>query len=171
MIKSKLKRHYIQKKTQKLSKAKNGKSVVSNKKIQSVGILTQDQFFKKYNLQELIENSLELRNSKIYSYRKFEKGQEKSYKHFSENDFDWKAEVIENSLQSFLDEPFDLLICFYPTNHSYLDYVSLLSKSTFKVGFAGVNSNLFDLEVSIEESEIEKFFREIKKYLTILNKL
>ena len=171
MISSKLKQHFVKKKADKLSVNRNGKKAVSNKKIQSVGILTEEKFFQEYNLQKLVEENLGARNPKIYSYRKFDKNHEKSYKHFSENDFDWKAQVVESSLQSFLDQSFDLLICFYPTNHPYLDYTALLSQARFKVGFTGVDSNLFDLEISVKESEIDNFFIETKKYLTILNKL
>ena len=171
MISSKLKQHFVKKKTVKLSVKRNGKKAVSNKKVQSVGILTEEKFFQEYDLQKLVEEHLGLRNPKVYSYRKFDKNQEQSYKHFSENDFDWKAQIIESSFQSFLDQTFDVLICFFPTNHPYLDYTALLSQATFKVGFTGVDANLFDLEISVKASEVDEFFVETKKYLTILNKL
>jgi len=156
MISSKLKQHFVKKKTVKLSVKRNGKKAVSNKKVQSVGILTEEKFFQEYDLQKLVEEHLGLRNPKVYSYRKFDKNQEQSYKHFSENDFDWKAQIIESSFQ---------------TNHPYLDYTALLSQATFKVGFTGVDANLFDLEISVKASEVDEFFVETKKYLTILNKL
>lgn len=142
-----------------------------NKKIGSVGILTQEEFFVQSDLQEVVTNELDLRNPRIYSYRKFDKHQESSFKHFSDKDFNWKAEIIEPSFQSFLDHPFDLLICYYTKRHPVLEYCVLRSNATFKIGFAGINADLFDLEIALETAETDRFFAEAKKYLTILKKI
>lgn len=172
MISSKLKQHFIKKKIGKLLTNHEVRSTNEvNKKIASVGIITQEELFTQYDLQSLVTDQLGLRNPRVYSYRKFEKHQEASFKHFSEQDFNWKAEIIQPSLQSFLDHPFDLLICFYPKRHSILEYSTLLSKASFKIGFAGINSDLFDLEIALESSELDDFLFEARKYLTILQKI
>lgn len=172
MISSKLKQHFIKKKTGKLladDTLRNREGI--NEKIISVGIITKEEFYVQHDLQLAVEKQLELRNPRIYSYRKFDKHQEQSFKHFSNKDFNWKGEIIEPSLQSFLDHPYDLLLCYYTKPNLFLEYTTLLSRATFKVGFAEVNLDLFDLEITTKSSELDDFFTETSKYLSILNKI
>jgi len=172
MISSKLKQHFIQKKIGKLLTNRSERNTNEvNKKVASVGIITEEKFFTEYDLQSAVESQLELRNPRIYSYRKFEKHQESSFKHFSERDFNWKAEITQPSFQNFIDHPFDLLICYYPKHHAILEYSTLKSKAAFKVGFGGINPDLFDLEIAVEPSKLDGFLFETKKYLTILKKI
>ena len=53
----------------------------------------------------------------------------------------------------------------------YLEYATAKSNSKYKAGFTGVNSDLFDIEVKVEMTEVDQFLSELKKYLIILNKL
>ena len=171
MITSKIKHHFIKKKTGKLLKNLSLKVADVNKKINTVAIITLDSSSKIHDFQEILIDKLQLRNPKIYSFRKFSKEDEKSYKHFSEMDFDIKGKVIEPSFQNFLEEPFNLLICYFSKENLFLEYAALLSKATFKVGFSEVNSNLFDIDIKTNEMEVDIFFEELKKYLEILKKL
>ena len=171
MISTKIKQHFIKKKISKLLANSSHDASKSDKKIVTVGILTKEKFSNSYEFQTMITEKLNLRNPKTYSLRNYEKNQEKSFKHFSEKDFSWKAEIIDPSLISFVDQPFDLLLCYYSKPNSILEYVTLLSKASFKVGFSEVNSNLFDLEIAVESTNPEEFLFEAHKYLNILNKL
>tara|TARA_R110001632_G_scaffold43376_6_gene110116 strand:+ start:115687 stop:116202 length:516 start_codon:yes stop_codon:yes gene_type:complete len=171
MFSSKLKHHFIKKKIDKLSKALSVQVNDTNQKIQSVAIITQNDFSLEYDFQEILIERLQLRNPRIYSYRKFNKDDEKSYKHFSEIDFDWKGEVVEPSLQSFLDEPFDLLICFFSKKNIFLEYTALASKATFKLGLSGLHPKLLDIQINTDASNVDVFFEETKKYLQIVKKL
>tara|TARA_R110000787_G_scaffold210882_4_gene320618 strand:- start:4041 stop:4556 length:516 start_codon:yes stop_codon:yes gene_type:complete len=171
MVGSKLKHHFIKKKIDKLSKNLSMKGYGASQKINSVAIITLDDSSKQHDFQEILIQNLQLRNPRIYSFRKFAKEDEKSYKHFSEKDFDWKGQIIESSLQSFLEEPFDLLICFFSKKNQFLEYAAIKSSATFKIGFSGINSNLFDIELASDISQVDVFFDEVKKYLKILNKL
>ena len=171
MISSKLKHHFIQKKIDRLLTSLSNENTVRGNEINTVGILTLDNGSNIFQLQEMVVEKLKLRNPKIYSYRKFDKDNEKSYKHFSENDFNWKGEIIDTSLLSFIEEPLDLLLCFYPEKHRYLEYLTLLSKASFKEGFGGVNKDMYDIEISVEKGHLDDFLNEAHKYLTILEKL
>ncbi|MGB0881065.1 MAG: DUF6913 domain-containing protein [Polaribacter sp.] len=152
-----------------LKSAKN--RVVSDKEIRSVGILTTDEISSKIDLQKEIEAALNLKNAKIYSYRKFDKLHEVSYKHFSEKDIDWNGKFTQQSFQSFLEQPFDLLIGYFNKNNLYLETAVLQSNATFKAGFSKVNSNLYELEILGNYANILQFTSELKKYLQILKKL
>ncbi len=144
---------------------------VSEKVIQSVAILTTDEISSKIDLKELVENTLQVRNCKTYSFRKFDKNNEASYHHFSEKDIDWKGNFIDTSFLNFIDEPFDLLLNLDDTKNKYLEYATLCSKATFKIGFKDVNTDLFDIEILGNTTNVKEFVLEVKKYLQILKKL
>lgn len=145
--------------------------VASQKEIQSVGILTTEEISSKINVQKEVESILNIRNSKIYSFRDYNKLDEHSFKYFSENDINWKAQFIDPSFQNFLEQPFDLLICFFNTNNLYLESAALQSRATFKVGFTNVNSDLYELEISEEIINVSAYCTELRKYLLVLKKL
>lgn len=168
---SSLKKSRLKKKFDKTLLNLDDNRIVSTKEILSIGILTTESVLSKIDLQSEIETVLGLRNSKIYSFKKFDKSNKVSFKFFSEKDLNWKGEFIEPTFQGFLDEPFDLLIGYFNSNHLYLEKAILESKSGFKAGFSGVNSKLYELEISTELENIEQFSTELKKYLQILKKL
>ena len=144
---------------------------VSNDEIVNVGILTTDEISSNFNLQEEIEKILNVKNVKIFSYRKFNKINEASFYHFSENELNWKGEIENQNLQSFLEQPFQLIIGFFNTNNLFLESAVLSSKASFKVGFSNVNSDLYDLEIAEDIKNVHQFTSELKKYLQILKKL
>ncbi|WP_435415905.1 DUF6913 domain-containing protein [Polaribacter aestuariivivens] len=168
---TKLKHTILQKKFQKTLQKSLENKVISQKKIQSVGILTTDEIQSKTAVLSILENTLGVRNAKIYSFRKFNKLNEFSYKHFSENDIGWKGEFIQENFQSFLEQPFDLLIGYFHQPNLYLESAVLQSKASFKVGFSNVNSNLYEIEISEDVAKTNEFATELKKYLQIIKKL
>ncbi|WP_258848498.1 DUF6913 domain-containing protein [Polaribacter sp. WD7] len=168
---TKLKEKKIRKTISKLSKKNEENRVVSQDKIKSIGILTTDKVSSQLELQSEIESTLGVRNTKIYSFRRFNKTEEISYRHFSEKDVNWKGEFHQQNFKSFLEQPFDLLIAYFDDKHLYLELATLQSRASFKVGFSQVNYKLFDIDFSLETIDIQQFSSELKKYLSILNKL
>ena len=73
MLRSKLKYYYIQKKIHNLSLKSQSTADESTKKIKTVGIISCDNFSKKYDFSEILIQKFSLRNPKIYSFRKFSK--------------------------------------------------------------------------------------------------
>ncbi len=168
---SSLKESILKKKFDKsLSKISETRAVLQ-KDIKSVGILTIDEISSKIDLQSKIESILGVRNSKIYSFKKFSKSDEVSFKHFSEKDINWKGNFIQPNFLSFLEQPFDLLIGYFNENNLYLEKAVLNSNATFKVGFSKVNFKLYELEILEKLENIQQFSLELKKYLQILKKL
>ena len=170
MLKAKLKHHYLKKKIEHFCQTNVSSTVSTDKKIKTVGIITSDIFFQKFEFSNILLEKLQLRNPKIYSFRKFSKEHKKSYKHFSEKDFNWKGQVFDTSLQSFLEIQFDLLICYYPKKNIFLEYAEASSEATFKVGFSDANTGFFNLDIACDEDQVDLFFDEMKKYLKILHK-
>lgn len=168
---TKIKHSYLKKKFKNSLAESIKKRITSQKEILSVGILTTEEISTKVNLQEEVEDILNIKNSKIYSFKEYNKLDEISYNHFSEKDLNWRGKFTESSFQNFLEQPFDLLISFYNVNNIYLETATLQSKATFKVGFTNVNSSLFEIEISEKISNVKAFCLELKKYLIVLNKL
>ncbi len=146
--------------------------VASSKQVNKVGVLAFDELSKVIDITRLVEEGIEnARNVQLLSFRPFEKSASKSYKHFSEKDINRKGEFTDPSIQQFLERPFDLLICFYNQSNLYLEMATLQSQAGFKIGFAGVNDQLFDLVISENPLNAESFIAEIIKYLTLLKKI
>lgn len=146
-------------------------STLSSKKIQSVGIITTEEISSKYNLKEEIEAVLGLRNVKVYSFRTYMKTDDFSYKHFTEKDINWQGIFKQPNFNSFLEQPLDLLIGYFNYSNLYLESAVLQSNAGLKVGFSGVNSKLYEIEITEKTSNLNAFAKELKKYLIILKKL
>jgi len=168
---SKLKESILRKKFQKTLINLPEVSPVSMSVIKTVGILTTDEISSNIDFKKEIELVFGLRHSKIYSFRKFDKNDSISYKHFSEKDINWQGDFVQQNIKVFLEEPFDLLIGFFESNHLYLEKAVMFSAASFKVGISGVNPKLYSLEISETTYQIQSFLRELKRYLEILKKV
>ncbi|WP_299063121.1 hypothetical protein [uncultured Polaribacter sp.] len=168
---SKLKEKRLRKKFDKNVSKLIENRTVSQKEIVTVGILTEESIATELDIKSIIETTLGIRNSKMYSFKHFNKLDEVSYKDFTEKDINWKGDFIEPTFQSFLDQPFDLLIGYFNKNNIYLEIAVNQSKATFKAGFTGVNDQLYELEILEKISNTKQFTAELKKYLQILKKL
>lgn len=172
MFLTKIKKRFIQKRIDELFISSHQKERLENSTIKKVGILTTREVSDQVDLVNKIEATLpDVRNVKIYSLRTYNKRDKKSYKHFSENDINWQGKILDASLQSFVDEPLDLLICYFDKNDLLLEYITLSSKAAFKVGLSGVNQRLFHMEVIESIKNIDSINKELKKYLKILGKI
>ncbi|SDS15358.1 hypothetical protein SAMN05216503_2149 [Polaribacter sp. KT25b] len=143
--------------------------VVSDEQIKTVGIITTDEISKWVNVKEEVENILNLKNAQIYSFGSHK--DDRSFKSFTEKDFNWKGNIYKSNFKIFIDEPFDLLIGYFNKNNLYIESAVLNSKAKFKVGISGVNQELYDIEIAETPSKTDRFFLELKKYLVVLKKL
>lgn len=168
---SKLKEARIRRNFDKMLSKLEENSTISKKEIVNVGILTTDEISSKIALQSKVESILGVRNSKIYSFKKFDKSAAISYKHFSEKDINWKGTFVQPNFQIFLAQPFDLLIGYFDVKNLYLEKAISQADASFKAGFTGINSKLYELEIAESTLKIDEFLLELKKYLQILEKL
>ncbi len=142
-----------------------------NEFIQKVAILTTVSISNQFNLQELVDKKLNVQSAKIYSYRKFNKGDQPSNQYFSETDIAKNGNILNINFNDFLTQEFDLLITLLDVDNLYVDYATGISKANFKVGFANGISSFYDLEITGNTTDLDEFLSELKKYLIILNKL
>ena len=161
----------LKKKLNQLLSQADSSRTPSSEKIKSIAIISTEDISTEIDLQKEIEIILKARNIKIYSLRKFNKSDKFSYKHFTKKNVNWKGQFTEDNFKYFLEEPFDLLIGYFNKNNLYLERAVLESKAEFKVGFTGVNSKLYEIEISEKTQNITGFTSELKRYLQILKKL
>ena len=170
MIFSKIKKYFLQKEILQASHTRN--RVVVNNKIKNIGIVSTMALNDVHEFQEKVKKLFPgHRSVNWYCYREFHKSDEKSFHHFSENDFNWKGKIKDVSLQIFADTDFDILICYFDTNHIFLESLVQQSQACFKIGFSNVNQSLFDLEISEQIANVDSFHAELEKYLQILGSI
>ncbi|SDS54057.1 hypothetical protein SAMN04515667_2405 [Formosa sp. Hel1_31_208] len=158
-----------------INKLLNARRVaVSNTKMKTIGVILNvnefadfdafRSFFKSLNIQEA--------KTKIVAFVDDPKGTNNLWDtYFNPKDFGWKGKINSIDLQTFIDTQFDVLICFYKEHHIELDIIAALSKSNFKVGIMNEDQRLYDLIIDVKPQEFSLFKEELKKYLTVLNKL
>ena len=87
------------------------------------------------------------------------------------NDFGWYGNIKSEDLKNCLTKKYDLLINYNKVDNLYANIVLLQCNSKFNVGFSHLNNKLYQLLISCEKGDLKCFNTELKKYLTILNKL
>lgn len=168
---SKLKQKSIQKAYSKLIVKKVTKKPTNNK-VKRVAVLLDNETLINVVISNLT-NKLPFKKEQIavYTFREYSKKQEESSEFFSDNDFGFKASLKSDNLKNFVKNDFDLLINYTKSANLFTNMVTLLSQAELKVGFAEIDDRLFDIVVSDATFNEAVLNQEIKKYLTILNKI
>src|SRR6187402_1484393 len=115
----------------------NVKSISSTVPIQRVGVLVDESYFleKDALIKELKDNGISGNNIKIIVYRdKLKKNEVYSQPTFSIKHFNLKAEIIDPTVNDFVNDEFDLLISYYDLEKAILLNITHNSKALFKVG-------------------------------------
>ncbi len=171
MILSKFRDKSIKKKIDK-ELIDSGKTLISisDKKINSILVFTDTTI--TINSNQIIAKELNINVSKIEIVNYIRKApKESGAKEFlTENDFNWLGKIKNERIQNLGNSEFDLLINL-TTDNLLLDYLVVLSKAKFKVGFSSADNRLYDFMITVNNKDITVFSRELKKYLEILNKL
>ncbi|MDO6812209.1 DUF6913 domain-containing protein [Tenacibaculum soleae] len=164
-----------QKSIQKIYNKTIVKKSVKNKeerKIKKVAILLDNESLENIVLANLSNKlSFVKENITVLIYREFSKKEEVLPKFFTNKDIGMKASLKSDNLKNFVKNDYDLLISYIKTPNLYTNMVTLLSQASLKTGFAGVDDRLYDLVISDEGFNEAVLNQELKKYLTILNKI
>ncbi|MCK0125540.1 hypothetical protein MWU76_14200 [Gelidibacter sp. F2691] len=158
-----------------INKLLNSKTVaISDKKLESVGVIVDGSGFSDVEAFKTYFNDLgvQLPKIKIIIFAEDDKKTDKLWgNYFSKKDFGWNGGIKHAELQSFLDTPFDGLICFYKNNALELKMATAASQANFKIGLSEVDDRLFDFILDVNTDQFQVFKAELQKYLTILNKI
>lgn len=158
-----------------INKLLNSKSTaISNKKIESVGVIVDaSEFSDAEGFKNFLHGlGIQLPRIKIIVFVEDDKQTERLWgNYFSKKDFGWRGSVKHSELQTFLDTEFDALVGFFKGDALELKMVTAGSKANFKIGLSGVDDRLFDFIIDVGIKDFDVFKTELKKYLTILNKI
>ncbi|MBU2930050.1 DUF6913 domain-containing protein [Winogradskyella psychrotolerans] len=147
---------------------------VNNNKVKTIAVLLNASEFHEFEVFRVYFKQLNLTSPKhkIVAFTLDDKLEHNKWNtHYSPKDFGWKGAIKNLDLQAFIDEPYDMLICFYKSNVLQLNMITAASKANFKVGISNFDERLYDLIIDINLKDINIFKQELKKYLNILNKL
>lgn len=145
--------------------------MVSDKEIITVGVIASQKIANFIDIKQEIEKTLGDENVKVVTFLDYDKKNHQFQNFFSYKDVDWNGAFQQAALRDFLSEPLDLLIGYFDINNIFMELAVLKSKATFKVGFSGVNQQLYDMEIAEIPTNIDNFLSELKKYLIILKKI
>ncbi len=89
----------------------------------------------------------------------------------SPKDFGWYGKIKSDKLKVVLTKKYDLLINYSKVDNLYSNLLLLQCKTGFKAGFSHLDNRFYDLLINCESNDLKLFNTELKKYLTILNKI
>jgi hypothetical protein len=147
---------------------------VKNTEVESVGVVLNLKEFADFDAIRTFCKELGILppKTKIITFVEDNKITDKLWDtYFSPKDFGWKGTIKNIELQTFIDTEFDALICFHKQHSIELDMITAASKANFKIGISNANLKLYDFIIDVNINEFQIFKVELKKYLTVLNKL
>lgn len=150
------------------------KATVNNNKVKTVAVLLNTSEFHEFEVFRVYFKELGLISPKhkIIAFTLDDKLDHNKWNtHYSPKDFGWNGKIKNIDLESFINEPYDVLICYYKKEVLQLDLIAAASKANLKVGISRNDERIYDLIIDVGLKDINIFKQELKKYLTILNKL
>jgi hypothetical protein len=147
---------------------------VNSNKVKTIAVLLSASEFHEFEVFRVYFKALGLSSPKhkIIAFTLDDKLEHNKWNtHYSPKDFGWKGKIKDRDLQNFINEPYDVLICYYENELSQLKQITAASNANLKVGISKKDERLYDLIIDVSSKEIDVFKQELKKYLNILNKL
>lgn len=151
-----------------------GKTPVNSNKISTIAVLLNASEFHEFEVFKVYFKTLGLNSPKhkVVAFTIDDKLDHNQWNtHYSPKDFGWKGKLKNSDLEAFINEPYDMLICYYKEQVLELDFITAASKANLKVGISRNDERLYDLIIDVALKDINIFKQELKKYLNILNKL
>jgi hypothetical protein len=95
-----------------------------------------------------------------------------SYDYFTKKELNWYFKPNAARVNDFINEEFDIMIDLCMHDCFPLNYISGVSKAKFKVGRYGEkHSAIYDFMLNVDHNiSMEDYFKEIIRYLSIINK-
>nr|WP_244534348.1 hypothetical protein [Flavobacterium fluvii] len=137
-------------------------------------MLVDESYFleKDALVKELIANGISGNNISIIVYRdKLKKNEVYSQPTFSIKQLNWNAEIMDPTVNDFINDEFDLLISYYDVEKAILLNITHNSRALFKVGFQSIDKRLNHLIINTNAENYKVFVEELFRYLKILNKI
>jgi len=156
--------------------ANNLKTIVTpaNGKIISLAVLVDGTKYEEFPFLNEISTVFGIRPESItvlYYHSDKKLTQQFPETMFTDADLGFSGVLKNESVSKFINKTYDGLLSFYKEDILLLNLVAVQSKAKFKIGFSGTNEAINDLSIATELDDITTFTFELKKYLSILNKI
>ncbi|HKK12907.1 MAG TPA: hypothetical protein VJ945_08740 [Flavobacteriaceae bacterium] len=149
-------------------------AMVDARKIKSVGVILNFNEFIDFEAFRAYLKILGIKTNKVKIIAFIEDEKDINFHwetYFSPKDFGWKGKVNKIEIQTFIETEFDALISYYKKDTLEPNLVTAQSNANFKIGLSNDDQRLYDLIIDVNPDEFMLFKSELKKYLTVLNKL
>ena len=150
------------------------RAMVDARKIKSVGVILNFNEFIDFEAFRIYLKTLGIKTNKVKIIAFIEDEKDINFHwetYFSPKDFGWNGKINKIEIQTFIETEFDALISFYKQNVMELDLITAQSNANFKIGLSNNDQRLYDLIIDVNPDNFTLFKSELKKYLTVLNKL
>ncbi|MFK7936368.1 MAG: hypothetical protein AB8G22_22830 [Saprospiraceae bacterium] len=89
-----------------------------------------------------------------------------TFPHYSKQEINWKLEPHSTEVVEFIQKKFDILLVLDTLSNLQFEYISTLSKATFRVGPFTGNIDAYDLMIDTNQtSSLTVFIQQIEQYL------
>ncbi len=151
----------------------NRKPNFSVKKAKYIGVLlhSENQVDESSMKNYLSSMGFKAENISTLVYNPRVKDQELPNNVFTKKALGWRGKIKNENVKHFTEHKFDVLICYFLGNNNELYQIAAMSEANFKVGISDADERLFDLIINVKPENFNLFQKELKKYLTLLNKI
>ena len=152
--------------------ANNDHHSVDYQNARYIGILFDASRMEYREAVEAFAERLRKRGKKVQLLAYLNEAQKQvffSFKHYSKKEVDFALRPKDPDAEKFLNEPFDILFNLYFGPAYSLEYISALSKASFRVGPNTENTYCYDL--IIQTNKKNDLFHFIKQAEYFLNKM
>lgn len=87
---------------------------------------------------------------------------------FEKNSINWRGVIKSDTIKEVINQPYDLLIDYTQADNQIKQLIVAKINASFKVGYSNNNEKYYNLIVAVNPNEIDKFNKEIVRYLKIL---
>ncbi|SHH77152.1 DUF6913 domain-containing protein [Winogradskyella jejuensis] len=158
-----------------VDKTLSNRNVIAKlKKAESIGVLLNYSEYCDYDVINSFLDKLDITSAKrkIFTYISDKNTEHSQWDNvFTAKDFGWKGKLKNSDLKNFTETNFDVLICYFLANDNELKQIAAMSSADLKVGISNTDERLYDLIIDVDTKNFDVFKTELKKYLTILNKI
>lgn len=89
-----------------------------------------------------------------------------TFKHFNRRDIDWAYRPKGHNIDDFLAQEFDILINLNPLSATYSEYISALSKASFKIGPVTEHMVCYDMMIDTDtRTSLDQFIHQMEGLL------
>ena len=152
-----------------------GGNVISFGEARSIGILFDATNLQNRNLVLEYAEELRDRRKQVKLLGFFDsklKDENFTFRHFNRKDIDWAMRPKGANVEEFINHSFDILLHLDTASSTYAEYISALSKASFKVGPFTEQTVCYDLMIDTDQrTNLQNFIDQLEGLLEKTNAL